>query len=204
MRRLLALLLILILNAEWIGSAVASIPHFRYSGPAANQGGAIPALGVLSGNFSLDNVLRSGFTAGFTAGLNSIPMFERADGTMQSLNQMANVQTTAGNVVGTFNADTFGQNLLGMAGRGVMTAGVNTAVYGGSFGTAFRNSLVNDLAAVGANAVGLGTRAHTPENVAGHALVGAAAAALSSAFTIQSQACGSWRKSPPWRTVKGV
>ncbi|MHB0987019.1 MAG: hypothetical protein ACYC05_15770, partial [Sulfuricella sp.] len=43
MRRLLALLLILILNAQWIGSAAASIPHFRFSGSAANQGTASPA-----------------------------------------------------------------------------------------------------------------------------------------------------------------
>ncbi|MEN6586581.1 MAG: filamentous hemagglutinin N-terminal domain-containing protein [Sulfuricella sp.] len=164
--------------ATAVGTAAASSAWGMAASSAAGAMASSAVTGVLSGNFSLDNVLRSGLIAGFTAGLTGMPMFERADGTMQSLNQMANVQTTAGNVVGTFNADTFGQNLLGMAGRGVMTAGVNTAVYGGSFGTAFRDSLVNDLAAVGANAVGLGTRAYTPENVAGHALVGAAAAAL--------------------------
>ena len=129
--------------------------------------------GALSGNFSLDNVLKSGLTAGLTAGLTSAPLF---DG--ESLNQMANVQTTAGNIVGNFNPDTFGQNLLGMAGRGLVNAGVNTAAYGGSFGAAFKLSLVNDLAAVGANAVGQNTNAYTPQNVLGHALVGALAAGL--------------------------
>ena len=43
MRRLLALLLILILNTQWIGSAAASIPHFGFSGPAANRGSTSPA-----------------------------------------------------------------------------------------------------------------------------------------------------------------
>lgn len=39
MRRLLALLLILILNAQWIGSEAASIPHFHLSGSLVNQAG---------------------------------------------------------------------------------------------------------------------------------------------------------------------
>ena len=43
MRRLLALLLILILNAQWIGSAAASIHHFHLSSSATNQVTASPA-----------------------------------------------------------------------------------------------------------------------------------------------------------------
>ncbi|MHB0984503.1 MAG: DUF637 domain-containing protein [Sulfuricella sp.] len=260
MRRLFALLLILILNAQGIGSAAASIPHFSFPGSAANQGTSSPApagsaftptapalfssaarLSLLapvgqnyldsllpdslrnsstpflmdawleqqslrqaalretgqatfsgaiasaagglassattqflsSGRIDGGQLLKSGLSAGLTAGLTSAPVFGG-----ESLNQWANVQTTAGNITGTFNPDSFGQNLLGMAGRGVVTAGVGTALYGGSFGQAFKVSLVNDLAAVGANAVGLNTKAYTPENVAGHALVGAAAASL--------------------------
>ncbi|MHB0984505.1 MAG: DUF637 domain-containing protein, partial [Sulfuricella sp.] len=126
-----------------------------------------------SGRIDGGQLLKSGLSAGLTAGLTSAPVFGG-----ESLNQWANVQTTAGNITGTFNPDSFGQNLLGMAGRGVVTAGVGTALYGGSFGQAFKVSLVNDLAAVGANAVGLNTKAYTPGNVLGHALVGAAAAEL--------------------------
>ena len=97
---------------------------------------------------------------------------------MQSINQLANVQTTGANIVGKFSIDTLGQNLTGMTMRGVVNAGVNSAIYGGSFGESFKSSLVSDAAAVGANAVGLSTETRSPGNVLGHAAVGAVAAQL--------------------------
>ncbi len=61
--------------------------------------------------------------------------------------------------------------------RSAISAGVNTAVYGGSFGQAFVGGLVKDAAAVAAN--GIGGSEHTPEgslsNVLSHALLGCAA-----------------------------
>jgi len=73
MRRLLALLLILILNAEWIGSAAASIPHFRFPGSAAHQGGgtlAAPQDLALTTTGGLTNTgqLLDGRDAAFTVG----------------------------------------------------------------------------------------------------------------------------------------
>ncbi len=64
--------------------------------------------------------------------------------------------------------------------RSAISAGVNTAVYGGSFGQAFAGGLVKDAAAVAAN--GIGGSEHTPEgslsNVLSHALLGCAAQSL--------------------------
>jgi filamentous hemagglutinin len=121
--------------------------------------------------------IKAGATSAMTAGVLNAPVIDTAQG-MQSINQLANVQTTGANIVGSFSADTFGQNLAGMAARGVVNAGVNTAIYGGRFGDAFKSSLVSDLAAVGANAVGLSTDTRSPENIIGHAAVGALAAQL--------------------------
>ncbi len=45
--------------------------------------------------------------------------------------------------------------------RSAISAGVNTAVYGGSFGQAFAGGLVKDAAVVAAN--GIGGSEHTPE-----------------------------------------
>ncbi|MBV8272147.1 MAG: DUF637 domain-containing protein [Cupriavidus sp.] len=71
--------------------------------------------------------------------------------------------------------------------RSAISAGINTAVYGGSFGQAFAGGLVRDAAALAANAVGvklpgIGTEGATTEtiiaNAAAHALIGCAAQGL--------------------------
>jgi len=67
---------------------------------------------------------------------------------------------------------------MGIGARGVVNAGVSTAINGGSFGDAFRGSVVGDMAAVGANAVGVSTDVHSLENIGGHAVIGAVAAKL--------------------------
>jgi len=85
---------------------------------------------------------------------------------------------STGSRVADFNFENIGQNLGGMAVRGVVNAGVNQLVYGekaGSFGNAFRQSLVSDLAAVGANAVGQ-TDFDPVTRALAHAGVGALAA----------------------------
>jgi filamentous hemagglutinin len=136
--------------------------------------------GQLAGGASFDEAFQAGIKAGatsaITAGILNAQLIDTAPG-MQSINQLANVQTTGANIVGNFNADTFGQNLLGIGARGVVNAGVNTAINGGSFGDAFKSSVIGDLAAVGANAVGQGTNALSPGNILGHAAIGCAAAA---------------------------
>ena len=87
-------------------------------------------IGQLAGGASFDEAfkagVKSGASAAITAGILNAPVIDTAQGA-QSLNHLANVQTTGANIVGNFNADTFGQNLLGMAGRGVVNA-INAAV----------------------------------------------------------------------------
>lgn len=131
---------------------------------------------LTTGSINGGQLLKAGATAALTAGILNAPLLEGG----QSINQLAGIKNLAGtgSRLANFNLDTLGSNLSGMALRGVVNAGVGTAINGGSFGTAFKNSVVSDLAAVGANAVGktdwdLATRA------VAHAGVGAVAAKLS-------------------------
>lgn len=64
--RLLALLLILILNAQWIGSAAASIPQFRFPGLLVNQAGR--NLTVTANILTNAGQLLAGRDAAFTVG----------------------------------------------------------------------------------------------------------------------------------------
>ncbi|MCB1569459.1 MAG: DUF637 domain-containing protein, partial [Xanthomonadales bacterium] len=95
-------------------------------------------------------------------------------------NQMASVGSLSGTqqsvADGTSGIDA--TRFAGLAGRAVVNAGVSSAIYGTSFGDALKNSLINDVAAIGANTVGRNTDALTPQNVIYHAMVGAAAAEL--------------------------
>ncbi|MBW0451058.1 filamentous hemagglutinin N-terminal domain-containing protein [Paraburkholderia phenoliruptrix] len=47
-----------------------------------------------------------------------------------------------------------GQTAMNVAERSLVSAGVSTAIYGGSFGQALKNDLVSNVAAVGANFIG--------------------------------------------------
>jgi filamentous hemagglutinin len=162
-------------GAAAAGSAWGVAASSAAGAMAANATTQLLTTGRLDGG----QMLKSGATAGLTAGILNAPFLEGG----QSLNGMAGIKDVAGtgSRLASFNFDTLGQNLGGMAARGVVNAGVNQLVYGkeaGSFGNAFRNSLVADLAAVGANAVGQKTDVLSVENIAGHAALGAAAARL--------------------------
>lgn len=130
---------------------------------------------VATGSVDWNQAFKAGLTAGITAGLTNAPIFEGGE----SLNQIAGVSDigATGAKLARFNIDNFGTNLIGIAGRGVVTAGVATAINGGSFEAALRNSVVSDLGAMGANLVGQATNPLTTENVLAHAAVGCAAAA---------------------------
>ncbi|MFP3648053.1 DUF637 domain-containing protein, partial [Paraburkholderia sp. SIMBA_054] len=47
-----------------------------------------------------------------------------------------------------------GQALVSIGERGLVNAGVSTAVYGGSFGNALENSVISDVGAIGAAVIG--------------------------------------------------
>jgi len=142
--------------------------------------------GQLAGGASLGEAFEAGIKAGatssVTAGLLNAPMVDTANG-VQSINQIAGIQDVAGTGaklanfdVANFDTSRLGQNLTGMATRGVVTAGVSTAINGGNFGDALKSSVVSDLAAVGANAVGQ-TGLSAGARALAHAGVGCAAAA---------------------------
>jgi filamentous hemagglutinin family protein len=154
--------------AGGLGNIVVSQGIGSFAGSVAGQYAA-------TGEVNWQSALTAGLTSGITAGLTNAGVFNNG----QSLNQLAGVNNVGGVVtnIASHNLDGFATNLLGMAGRGVVTAGVSTAINGGSFEKAFINSLVSDLGAVGANAVGQATDPLSIENILGHALVGCSVAA---------------------------
>ena len=130
--------------------------------------------------------MKAGAVGAITAGvLNASVLDNAATGTSQSINQFAGVTDvgTTGARVASFDVNTIGQSLEGMAMRGVVNAGANELIYGksaGSFGSQFVGSFVSDLAAVGANAVGQtwGAGQNPVMQTIAHAGIGAASAAL--------------------------
>ncbi|WP_232435675.1 filamentous hemagglutinin N-terminal domain-containing protein [Burkholderia ubonensis] len=94
--------------------------------------------------FSLGDILKAGAVAYVTQGLT------------QGLGLSAVSMSSLGDsiVAGTTTLDQITQAAVAMVGRGLISATVNTAVYGGSFGEVLRGSVVSDLVAVGAGAIG--------------------------------------------------
>ncbi|WP_230942604.1 filamentous hemagglutinin N-terminal domain-containing protein [Burkholderia stagnalis] len=94
--------------------------------------------------FNLGGILKAGAVAYATQaltqglGLNTVSMSSLGDGI----------------VAGTATLDQITQAAIEIVGRGLVSATVNTAAYGGSFGEVLRGSVVSDLAAMGAGAVG--------------------------------------------------
>jgi filamentous hemagglutinin len=72
---------------------------------------------------------------------------------LADLKGLQNLGTTIGNG-GTVTATQLGQALETITERGLVTATIDTAVEGGSFGKALENSMIGDLGAVGAGAIG--------------------------------------------------
>ncbi|MDO3621702.1 filamentous hemagglutinin N-terminal domain-containing protein [Ralstonia pseudosolanacearum] len=140
---------------------------------------------ILTGSLNLGAALKSGAISAVTAGLTA--------GATSALNlNGAGVNSIGDNISKgdwtAFQAN-IGQYAEASVVRSAISAGVNTVAYGGSFGQAFVGGLARDAAAVGANAVGveapgIGTDGATPgtifANALGHALVGCAAASLTS------------------------
>jgi filamentous hemagglutinin len=94
--------------------------------------------------FSLGQVLKAGAVAYVTQGLiegldlNALPM-----------------QTIGNNIAAnTITSEQLLQGAFEIAGRGLVSATVDTVAYGGSFGAAVKGSVISDLAAIGASAVG--------------------------------------------------
>ncbi|WP_249746045.1 filamentous hemagglutinin N-terminal domain-containing protein [Burkholderia sp. LAS2] len=94
--------------------------------------------------FSLGQVLKAGAIAYVTQGL------------MEGLDLNALPMQTIGNNIAsnTITSEQLLQGAFEIAGRGLVSATVNTVAYGGSFGTVLKGSVVSDLAAIAASTVG--------------------------------------------------
>ncbi|TXH99117.1 MAG: filamentous hemagglutinin N-terminal domain-containing protein, partial [Rhizobium sp.] len=131
---------------------------------------------ITTGSLNIGAALKAGAVAAVTAGL--------TQGALAGLNvDKAGVSSFGDNIAkGNWSAasSNIGSYAEATVVRSAISAGVNTAVYGGSFGQAFAGGLVKDAAAVAAN--GIGGSEHTPEgslsNVLSHALLGCAAQSL--------------------------
>jgi hypothetical protein len=131
-------------GAEMIGAASGSM-EATIANAAVSSMASSAATGVLTGNFDLGNVLKAGLTGGLTAGLTQGLGF----------NQTAGIKDLGNGIVkGSFDAAKLGDALMGIAGRGLVNAGVNSAINGTSFGEGFKQSVINDAAAIGASAIG--------------------------------------------------
>ncbi|URF02682.1 DUF637 domain-containing protein [Cupriavidus campinensis] len=139
---------------------------------------------ITTGSLNIGAALKAGAVSGLTAGL--------TQGALGALNLSAPGVSSFGDNIAKGNwaavQANAGSYIQASIVRSAISAGVNTAVYGGSFGQAFAGGLVRDAAAVGANAVGvsapgIGMPGSDPStiltNVLGHALVGCAAQSLS-------------------------
>ncbi|MFC0585827.1 DUF637 domain-containing protein, partial [Ralstonia solanacearum] len=139
---------------------------------------------LTTGKVNMGQVIKAGVVAVVTAGL--------TQGALSALNVSSVGASTIGNNISTGNwaaaQSSLGSYLEGAVVHSAISAGVSTVAYGGSFGQAFANGMVQSAAALGANAIGAeipgigmanASASSIALNVASHALLGCAAASLS-------------------------
>jgi hypothetical protein len=138
------------------GGLGATIANAAFSSMASSV-----VTGAISGDLSLENVLKSGVTGGLTAGLT---------GNLGLNNLPGNAS--------------LGDKLINWGAKSFVSAGVNTAINGGSFQSAFVNSFVSNAAAGAATWIGDTFNISTNDatfgtsvaHAIGHAALGCAAA----------------------------
>ncbi|WP_075255793.1 two-partner secretion domain-containing protein [Herbaspirillum camelliae] len=148
---------------------------------------------ITTGRVDLGAALKSGAVSGVVAGLTA-GVLGNAPGTPSGSGLTEGASNSASSVTPSSGAATQlskgswedfvshpGTYTANTAIRSGISAAINSAVYGGSFGTAFLNGVVADAAAIGANGIGGVTDAYSLQNLLGHALLGCAAAALGGA-----------------------
>ena len=147
---------------------------------------------ITTGRVDLGSALKSGAVAGLVAGLTAgvlgnAPGTSSGSGLAEGTSSSANTVTPGSGATAQLSRASWedfvthsGTYAANTAIRSGISAAINSAVYGGSFGTAFLNGVVADAAAIGANGIGGATDVYSLQNVLGHALLGCAAASLSS------------------------
>ncbi|GGC45033.1 hypothetical protein GCM10011400_35170 [Paraburkholderia caffeinilytica] len=125
---------------------------------------------------NFNQILEAGAVGGLTAGAFA--------GLSQAGMGFANLQQAGTNIAnGTFGVADLPKVLETIAARGVVSAGINTTVYGGSFGQALEGSVIADVGAIGAGAIGVESTKNplmaenTPGYVLSHAALGCALSA---------------------------
>ncbi|MHC6054433.1 two-partner secretion domain-containing protein [Ralstonia solanacearum] len=177
---------------SWVGAAVAVAISIITAGAGAGLM-VIMMAGMLSsaasqvlttGKVNMGQVIKAGVVAVVTAGL--------TQGALSALNVSSVGASTIGNNISTGNwaaaQSSLGSYLEGAVVHSAISAGVSTAAYGGSFGQAFANGMVQSAAALGANAIGSeipgigmanASASSIALNVASHALLGCVAQSMS-------------------------
>ncbi|MDR0529564.1 MAG: filamentous hemagglutinin N-terminal domain-containing protein, partial [Zoogloeaceae bacterium] len=149
----------------WANAALAA----SLSSMTGNAAAQVGATGEIKGG----SLLKSGFAALLTASLLNYPAFAGE----VSVNQMAGLQTSpVVKAAGGFRGDW--AQIYGIAGRGVIGAGVASAVHGTDFWEEWIGGVAGDLAALSANEIGAawGGGKNPAMQTAAHAGLGAAAA----------------------------
>ncbi|MDW3684258.1 DUF637 domain-containing protein [Cupriavidus sp. CV2] len=124
---------------------------------------------ISTGSFDLGAGLKGAAVSALTAGLTQGLVGNSGINTVGVVTE-ADPATTLANL---------GNTAVKIGERGLIGAGVNAAINGGSFGQAWLNSVGNDFAAVGANGIGSSELFGSgPLNVLAHAALGCAAQSL--------------------------
>ncbi|WP_197498383.1 DUF637 domain-containing protein, partial [Cupriavidus gilardii] len=143
------------LGQAMMTAALSSIASSAVSQVASGQG------------LNFGKLVMAGAVGAATAGLTHGITFDGSSFGLSEWGQSLKGTNTLANLAGTTSLSGVtqaikdgGSNLLwqqavGVIGTGLVSAGVNTAIYGGSFGSALIGNLVSQGAALGASAIGL-------------------------------------------------
>ncbi len=175
---------------SWVGTVVAVAISIITAGAGTGlmvimMAGMLSSMAsqvLTTGKVNMGQVVKAGVVAVVTAGL--------TQGALSALNVSSVGASTIGNNIATGNwaaaQSSLGSYLEGAVVHSAISAGVSTAAYGGSFGQAFANGMVQSAAALGASAIGaeipgIGTANASASsialNVVAHAALGCVASA---------------------------
>jgi filamentous hemagglutinin len=142
-----------------------------------NWGSAFEAAGVAAITAGLTN----GITYNGDTGLGFTTQPLTLGSGTSSIASLAGVNPaigTSANQAGMSTASSLAERGLAMLAEAGITAGVSTAIEGGSFASSFENALTGELAAAGAYGIGDVTDPLSIQNILAHAALGCAASAV--------------------------
>ncbi|WP_232457829.1 filamentous hemagglutinin N-terminal domain-containing protein [Burkholderia ubonensis] len=160
--------------AMGIALSAMSLPMAMTVGALSAMAGSAAGQLASGGGLNFGQMLKSGMVGALTAGA-----FSALGASTQALQQIGGKLASS-----TVAMSDVGQALKIIVERGVVSAGIGTVVYGGSFGEAFAHSVIADAGAVAATAIGTKfdvQNGHPDSNsigyIASHAALGCAMSA---------------------------